>query len=102
MGNRDTNPLSKCLLCSNGENKESHLALSCPAMSDIIKETCPLLQAARDRTRGQDDPDRKLRNFLGDDLCDLDTLKKRGRELALLLKAFEVKRQDFIESVNLI
>ena len=71
-------------------------------MSEIIKESCPLLQAARDRARGLDDPDRKLRNFLGDDLCDLVTLKQRGRELALLLKAFEAKRQDFIESINLI
>ena len=102
MGNRDTNPLRKCLLCSNGENKESHLAFSCSAMSDFINETCPLLQSARDRAIRLDDPDRKLRRFLGEDLCDLDTLKQRGRELALLLKSFEVKRQAFIESTNLI
>ena len=98
LGNRDTHPLKHCLLCSIGENKESHLVFSCPAMWDTIQKDCPLLQSFTEKTTSHGDPDAKLQSFLGGDLCSLTTLQQRGRELALLLKTAEDKVEAFLEN----
>ena len=71
---------------------------TCPAMRDTIQKDCPLLQSFTENAKSHDESDVKL----GGDLSNLITLKQRSRELALLLKPAEDKRETFLQNNPLI
>jgi hypothetical protein len=61
-------------------------------MRETIMSNCPNLWQFIQLHNSQDS-DTNLRLLLGEDLCDLPTLKQRGRELAILLESFHTKKQ---------
>jgi hypothetical protein len=70
----------KLTLSSHAQQYVQQLCLKCPTLWQFIQH------------HQAQDPDTNLRLLLGEDLCDLTTLKRRGRELAILLESLHTRR----------
>ena len=95
LGNRDSPPILICPACADGPNNELHLAFNCTAMNNLRQE--PWMKSVLDEAIGElrfdtEDP-AKLRSFLGEDMCSVETLLNRGKFLNIL-------RQKHLEALN--